>query len=457
MPSNRQETWGRGFFWFALLSSLIGFLGYYDAQGFVTTPPAIVLGLQLVAGGVGFLLLRRQLLTNIRGVLPLIMVAVWAAITLVWADDPSTALRRWLLVFTPGILVCLLAASDPRPRQTFAWFTALVAMITIASGAFSAIVMEFADTIIPENALSYSLLEVNGWLLGIAVGGRQFEIGLYIPRYSGLTSNPNSMSLFAAIGLIALSAIARPGRSKRGLAIVLVIGLVVYLLLLSGSRASFAMTAVGIMFVVLLRMNWRRTARFCVLLICGLTAALYLVTWSNGPETELSPAETAATLSEREADFCALSICSRSEEWRLKNLSHTEVFELRERSQSWRIAMQTVGEVWPLGLGFGLTQEAVYTPLGLETSAHSLTITALVETGAVGLLLVLVAWFNPVFRTTQGDRNLTATDIAIVALLMGLFVHQIVDNSVFRYHWAHFIFVYLLGASARLSGWRTNA
>lgn len=441
-----QETWGRGFFWFALLSSLVGFLGYYDAQGFVTTPPVIVLGLQLVAGGVGVLLLRRLLLTNIRGVLPLIMVAVWAAITLVWADDPSTALRRWLLVFTPGILVCLLAASDPRPRQTFAWFTALVAMITIASGAFSAIVIEFADTIIPENALSYSLLEVNGWLLGIAVGGRQFEMGLYIPRYSGLTSNPNSMSLFAAIGLIALSAIARPGRSKRGLAIVLVIGLVVYLLLLSGSRASFAMTAVGIMFVVLLRMNWRRTARFCVLLICGLTAALYLVTWSNGPETELSPAETAATLSERE-----------SEEWRLKNLSHTEVFELRERSQSWWIAMQTIGEVWPLGLGFGLTQEAVFTPLGLETAAHSLTISTLVETGVVGLLLVLVAWFNPVFRTTQGDRNLTATDIAIVALLMGLFVHQIVDSSVFRYHWAHFVFVYLLGASAGLSGSRTNA
>ena len=134
-----QETWGRGFFWFALVSSLVGFLGYYDAQGFVTTPPVIVLGLQLVAGGVGVLILRKQLLANIRGVLPLILVAVWAAITLVWADDPPTALRRWLLVFAPAILVCLLAASDPRPRQTFAWFVALVTVITIASGAFFAV------------------------------------------------------------------------------------------------------------------------------------------------------------------------------------------------------------------------------------------------------------------------------------------------------------------------------
>ncbi|MBT4905917.1 MAG: O-antigen ligase family protein [Rhodospirillaceae bacterium] len=424
MPSNRQETWARGFFLFALLASLVGFLGYYDAQGFVTTPPVIVLALQLVAASAGVMLLRHRLLANIRGVLPLILVAVWAAITLVWADDPSTALRRWLLVFAPAILICLLAASDPRPRQTFVWFTGLVAVITIASGAFFAVIMAFWETTIAENALRYFLIDVNGWVFGIAEGGRQYELGLYIPRFSGLTSNPNSLGLFAAIGFIALAAIARPKRDARGVGLILVIGIVIFLLLMSGSRAAFAMTAAGIFFVVLLRTNRRRTARFAVLLVCAMTLSLYLVTWLTG-----------AT----------------------QDLSHVEVFELRDRAQGWQIAIRAIGDVWMAGLGFGLTQEAIYAPLGLQTAAHSLSLSMLVETGVVGFVLVLATWFSPVFRATQQGRTVTATDIAIVALLMGLFVHQTVDSSVFRYHWAHFVFVYLLGASAGLSGSRTNA
>ncbi|MDA0784770.1 MAG: O-antigen ligase family protein [Proteobacteria bacterium] len=407
-----------------MLSSLVGFLGYYDAQGFVTTPPAIVLGLQLIAGGVGFLLLRGQLLTNIRGVLPLILVVAWAAITLVWADDPSTALRRWLLVFTPGILLCLLAASDPRPRQTFAWFTALVAVITIASGAFFAVIMAFWETTIPENALRYFLVDINGWVLGVAEGGRQYKLGMYIPRFSGLTSNPNSLGLFAAIGLIALAAIAHPKRDAQGVGLILVIGLVAFLLLISGSRAAFAMAATGIFFVGLLRTNRRRTARLAVLLVCVMTLSLYLMTWLTGTT---------------------------------QDLGHVEVFELRDRAHGWQIAIRAIGDVWLSGLGFGLTQEAIYAPLGLQTTAHSLSLSMLVETGVVGFILVLAAWFTPVFKATRQGRNVTATDIAIVALLMGLFVHQTVDSSVFRYHWAHFVFVYLLGASAGLSGSRTNA
>lgn len=419
----KTETWGRGFLWCAMLVSLLGFLGYYDAQGFVSVPPAIVLGLQLIAGFTGVVLLRQSLLMNIRGVIPLIVVAAWAALTLLWADDPSTALRRWLLVFVPGILICVLASRDTRPQQTFAWFTALVIAIVLASGVFSAMVVAFWETTIPENALRYFLLDVNGWLLGVAEGGRQYELGFYIPRYSGLTSNPNSMSLFAAIGLIALSATIRVKHGDRHAGLILVTVLVAFLLLLSGSRAAFAMTATGIFFVILLRTDRRQSARLAVFLICGLTLALYLAAGLTGSA---------------------------------QDPGHTEVFQLRERSQAWRIAIAALGNVWPAGFGFGLTEEAVYAPLGLQTAAHSLSLTVLLETGVVGLVLVLAAWFSPVFRTTQRGRTITATDIAIVALLMGLFVHQAVDSSVFRYHWAHFIFVYLLGASAGLSGSRTS-
>lgn len=36
------------------------------------------------------------------------------------------------------------------------------------------------------------------------------------------------------------------------------------------------------------------------------------------------------------------------------------------------------------------------------------------------------------------------------SVLVALFVRQSVDSSVFRFHWAHFLFVYLLGAGTRL-------
>ena len=125
--------------------------------------------------------------------------------------------------------------------------------------------------------------------------------------------------------------------------------------------------------------------------------------------------------------------------------------ELRERSDAWHIAIETIRESWAIGRGFGLTEEASYHPRGLQTSAYSVTLSVLIEIGIIGLILVLIAWLAPVFAVTRHSSSMSPPVIAIVAILMGLFVHQVVDSSVFRYHWAHFIFVYLLGAGARLS------
>jgi hypothetical protein len=423
----RREIWARGLTWLALLVSLVGFLGYYNTEGFVSSPPTVVLGLQLIALGGAALLLRTRIFVNFRGVVPLVLIAIWAAVTLLWADDPITGLRRWLLVFVPGILLCALAARDPRPQQTFLWFTALVVAITLASTAFTAIVLFFHDFDTGGvTALARLLINLDGWSIGTALGGRPFQFmdtRIYIPRFSGLTSNPNSMGLFAAIALISLCGIVKPRRNILGAATILIVGIVAMLVLASVSRAAIAMTLTGIFIVILMRTNRPGATRACAIIVIGLSLALYLVTWITGG----SP-----------------------------NPGTNEIIELRERAHVWLIAMQFIGNIWTSGLGFGLTQEAVYGPLGLETAAHSVPLSMLLETGIVGLVLVLACWFHPVFRTTSQGRNFSATEIAVVALLIALFVHQTVDSSVFRYHWAHFVFVYLLGASAGLAGPRTS-
>lgn len=426
----RSETLGRRFLCFALLVSLVGFLGFYGANGFVAPPPVIVLGLQMLAVILGAVFLRKRLFRNAGAILPLILVAAWAAATLLWADDPATALQRWLLVFMPSLLICALAASDPRPRATLVWFAALVSGIVLASGLFSGIVVAFWNWTIPSDALRYFLLDLNGWLVGITEGGRQYSIAtiprepvLYIPRYSGLTSNPNSLALFAAIITITLAAYAPWNRPEKRIGWVLLTVAVVFLLLLSGSRAALGMTVIGILFVFLLQTGRHTLARWIVVLILGAAAALYIAAWFtvSVPDPE-----------------------------------QLEVLQLRARSEAWRIAMQALLKVWPFGFGFGMTQEIVYAPIGLQTAVHSLPLTSLLETGLIGFLLVLVAWFYPVIRATRQNSENSVALVAIVALLVGLFVHQAADSSVFRYHWAHFVFVYLIGASAGLSGSRAS-
>ncbi|HCP00982.1 MAG TPA: hypothetical protein DIT35_05775, partial [Rhodospirillaceae bacterium] len=318
-----SERLGHGFLSMTLLVSVIGFLGYYNADGFVSLPPTIVYIFQMLCGILAALFLRDRLWTNTNAVLPLLLVAIWSAATLIWADDSGIAARRWFLVFTPGLLICTLAAGDPRPHQTLIRFAILIIVIVLASAVFSGAVVALWDRMVPDNALKYFLLYLNGWAVGVAEGGRQYEMGLYIPRYSGFTSNPNSMSLFAAIGVIILAAIARPRWNLQGLGIVAISLSVAFVLLLSGSRASFAMTAVGIFFVVLMKMNQRQLARLTVFLVCGLIFALYMTAWAIGTTPEISPVE-AQILSER------------SENWRVTNLNHNEVFELRERSAAWR-------------------------------------------------------------------------------------------------------------------------
>ncbi len=420
----RNDICARGFLWLALLTSLLGFLGYYDAEGFVTPAPFFVLAIQLIAVGGGTLVLRHQLLVNIRGIMPLILVAGWAALTLLWADDPATALRRWLLVFVPAILLCALAARDTRPQHTFTWFTALIITITFASGAFTAIVLALSEQTVHGDSLRYVLVDLNGWTIGVAEGGREYiDLGLYIPRFSGLTSNPNSMGLFAAVGLIALCTVTTSRCDARSVGLIMIVALIGFILVFSASRAAIAMGATGLFFVFLLRTDRRQATQGAALLVGGMIMLLYSVVYLSGVTPDPGTAE---------------------------------VLELRERAQVWPLAMGRILDVWPFGVGFGLTQEAVYTQLGLETAAHSMPLSMFVETGIIGLALVLFAWYHPVFKVTQRGRTLSATDIAVVSLLMALLVHQTVDSSVFRYHWAHFVFVYLLGVSTGLAGSRTS-
>lgn len=425
-PTGTKPRWPttNTFLQIALLVSVAGFLGYYDGIRFIIPPAPLVLGLQVIVLLAALVLHRADLLTFRTGLVPLVLLATWACLTVLWADSPETAGQRWLLIFAPGLLLAALAAADAFPARSFARLKWALVIITIASYVFSLSIYIFGEVIAVGELLRFRVVDLGGWTIGVFEGGRQYlDQTIYIHRFSGFTSNPNSFALFAALATIMLCAtIGRP-RDTRGYAMAGVFIVILFILVISASRAALAMALAGIVVVTLLRLEQRRLAQLCVFGVLALTCLLYL----------------AAVLQSTGAGGTG-----------------AEVFEFRERADIWRLALSAIGNVWATGVGFGLTEEAVFAPLGVPSSGHSVPLSLLLETGIPGLVLLLLTWFWPVFALTRRDRPLDGTSISIVALLIALFVHQSIDSSVFRYHWAHFVFVYLIGASSQLAARREN-
>ena len=120
----------RTLFLATLFVSLAGFLGYYDGTRFITPPTIVILGLQLAFVFAAIAVLRMLAFQNAATLAPLLIMALWAALTLLWTDDTLISARRWLLVFIPGIGLAILAAADPRPARSFAWFKWFLVAVT---------------------------------------------------------------------------------------------------------------------------------------------------------------------------------------------------------------------------------------------------------------------------------------------------------------------------------------
>ncbi len=126
----------------------------------------------------------------------------------------------------------------------------------------------------------------------------------------------------------------------------------------------------------------------------------------------------------------------------------SEVLQLREHGDVMIIMHDAIAAVWPLGVGFGTVEEAIFAPLGRATSAHSAQLTILAETGIIGLALLVAAWLGyGALRLANGRAAGTlASGLAIV--VAGLYAHQMFDSAAFRFHPLHFLVVYFIGELA---------
>ncbi|MGE0254609.1 MAG: O-antigen ligase family protein [Alphaproteobacteria bacterium] len=399
---------------------IAGFSGFYDNSGFTTFPPSLVLGLQVVVGSVGVISIYRRDRRQLLPAWPLAAFAAWAAMTAAWSDLSLLSLQRTALINIPALLLTILALADPSPRRSFAFFVQGLVALAGLSGIFIATVLVASE---PGQG-ELRLVGTSADAFGMMVAGRKFPTwGIELDRYSGLFSNPNGLALLAAVALVALVGAGEAVIADRRIRTVAMVGLAV-LLAVTLSRASIVFLLVGLVAVATLRAGWRRMAAIFGLAVLLLPALLMVLT-------------VLGFL----GDIHSLSAVATGDQGR------TEAFDAGDRAAIWYSMLQVAGTVWPWGIGFGLTQELLFAPLGYVATGHSVALTLLVETGLPGLVLALAAWFAGALRYLHRIRPVDRVVITVLALLLALYAHQAFDASVFRYHWGHFILAYLIGAT----------
>jgi len=132
--------------------------------------------------------------------------------------------------------------------------------------------------------------------------------------------------------------------------------------------------------------------------------------------------------------------------------NYYELFQLRERGSGWKIALADYIEgPWLTGSGFGIAQEIAKSQSG---SIFSIWIVLLIETGVIGIILLLLFLGN-LFRGCLLSIKINRETIAhhkatafIFSLLLALLFHQSFDLSIFRFHPLNFVIFSLFGLLA---------
>lgn len=106
---------------------------------------------------------------------------------------------------------------------------------------------------------------------------------------------------------------------------------------------------------------------------------------------------------------------------------------------------------WLFGAGFGVGSEVAFGDKASDMAVHSVFLNAVIETGVIGLILLLAVWvMSIVVAGGNGHPQSPKSSVMgyLPAVLVSLLVAQSVDLSVTRFHYVHLMFFFILGLVA---------
>ena len=356
----------------------------------VVTPGAVV--------GIGVLLISVTIALRGRGLLKLLPLLVFLAVSTAFATTGAVGSDAWVeLLALLSTIFFGLAFANLRKRPDPLLVTRWIQVIALCSAVFS--IVQWATG------------------TGLVVDG--------VIRPSGLMAHPNSAALLygmACMMTVFRLSTVRSAWAEWSIGIMLLAALVV-----TGSLGGIAALLVMLLTYALVSGTLRGHLRLSVIVVGLVVAAVFV----------LSPIGEERLAAFTNIDFSGAAGERNSLEWRVGR---------------WRTLLELGAESPAFGLGYGASTSGSLLPGGYPP--HNEYIRVLVDTGIVGLLIAVVvvvaafAWLRKIIRT---NTDLIARRLAglVTALLVGLLVSALTENT-FTYSIPMYMLAALLGTLAQV-------
>jgi len=324
-----------------------------------------------------------------------------------WSSFPDLVFRRTLMILSTSLIIAVLAFADKHPQATFTRLAKALAL-------FGAVISLFGLV-----AYFWGKLELTdfGRVQSLVIGPFKISQRVYgsapFLRISSLFGNPNTLAAWLLVTLT----------------------MTIYLLLNSSRRATWGLLAVI-----------QGSALILTFSRAGISATLVslVLLWYFSGSKHRSRKRRTFILG-----FLVLSLVSVLvlHPFRLPQSERLSV-DLNLRELAWAPLWASIRNNPMLGVGFGVSYEAILEPEGLEFGAHNAFLAIMSELGLPGFSLFLLLWLIPIWyarRKLQFAPSPTRLVLATcLAISLALIPHQAFEGSILRYGFHTLLWVYLL-------------
>jgi len=337
--------------------------------------------------------------------LALFVVALFSSF---WSSFPDLVFRRTLMILGSSLIIAVLAFADKHPQATFTRLAKALALFGAVMSLFGLV------------AYFWGKLELTdfGRVQSVVIGPFKISQRVYgsapFLRISSLFGNPNGLAAWLLVTLT----------------------MTIYLLLNSSRRATWGLLAVI-----------QGSALILTFSRAGISAALVslvLLWYFAGGKYRLRKRRAFIL------GFLVLSLVSVLlvlQPFRLLQSKRLSV-DLNRRELMWASLLASIRNNPMLGVGFGVSYEAILEPEGLELSAHNAFLAIMSELGLLGFSLFLLLWLIPMWYARRKLQFVPLPKrlilVTCLAISLALIPHQIFVCSILRYNFHTLLWVYLL-------------
>jgi O-antigen ligase len=323
-----------------------------------------------------------------------------------WSSYPYLVFRRSLIVFITPLVICGLTLSDSKPIVTFnqlahclALFGTVMSLVGLIGYFFGRIDSLDSDYV---SSLNLNFLSISQRLYG--------NPPLF--RISSLLGNPNDLALWLLVTLTMTIYLRTKGSHKREWGM---------LALIQGIALIFTFSRTGILAtVVCIILFWCFSSgimhlRKLMLLLLGFTAICMTLAFqlflSQGQNIRLS-------------------------------------LDLNLRQLAWGPLFASILNNPLLGVGFGVSYEAILKNAGIDFNAHNAFLGILSEIGLLGLLVFIVVWLIPMWHIRKWLKFASKPSKLVLstclAISIALALNQLFEFQILRYSFYNLLWTYLM-------------